>query len=346
MGAEPLTIAAATVPESIDARDIDELLAFAGHLDRTAATWLDGLGHGARRHGRRVAYVLVGTAEYALGMQVLVRSLRAVTDAPILVLAAGGWKPALQGDRLAVLAVPEIIKPDLEPSAAKRFRRTLTKLWTFSFVSFDRLVYLDGDCLVRQPIDDLFDGAGFAAAPDLLCSQPGPVFNSGVFALSPDMALRRSLFTSLPTTPSFDGGDQGILNAFFGGDITWLPVRDNYLRTYEPIMNGAAGAARVIHYTAKKPWTAPSEAVGDHALLELDDVWTEQLDPVELMELIAAWRRAVAESEAASDATLLRIEAELLRQRRSGSRLLRRVLAALGLIALLQAGLLAAWFFG
>lgn len=346
MGVEPHSIVAAAVPAEIDARATDELLAFAGHLDRAASAWLDSLGAIARREGRRVAYVLIGTPEYALGIEVLVRSLRAVTELPILVLGAGGWKPTLQAAKLAVLAVPEIVKHDLEASQAERFRRTLTKLWAFSFVSLDRLVYLDGDCLVRQPIDDLFDGDGFAAAPDLLCNQPHPVFNSGVFALSPEAAMRQSLFASLPTTPSFDGGDQGILNAFFGADITWLPARDNYLRTYEPIMNGAAGAARVIHYTAKKPWEPQSETIGDHALLALDDVWTEKLDRAGLMELIGTWRRAVAESETATNAALRRIETELAEQRRRSSRLLRRVLLALGIVALLQAGLLAAWLSG
>ncbi|MBN9058662.1 glycosyltransferase [Kaistia sp. MMO-174] len=346
MGVEPHSIVAAAVPAEIDARAADELLAFARHLDRAASAWLDSLGEDGRRQGRRVGYVLIGTPEYALGMDVLVRSLRAVTDLPILVLAAGGWKPTLRATNLAVLAVPEIVKQDLEGSLAARFRRTLTKLWAFSFVSLDRLVYLDGDCLVRQTIDDLFDGEGFAAAPDLLCNQPHPVFNSGVFALSPDAAMRQSLFASLPATPSFDGGDQGILNAFFGADVTWLPARDNYLRTYEPIMPGAAGAARVIHYTAKKPWTPQSESIGDHALLGLDDVWTEKLDRAGLMALVGTWRRAVADSETAANTALRRIEAELVDQRRGAKRLMRRVLLALGLVALLQAGLLVAWLSG
>ena len=346
MGAEPHAIVTYAVPETIDARATDELLAVAAHLDRMAAAWLDSLGPSTRRDGKRVAYVLVGTAEYALGLDVLVRSLRAVTDVPILLLAAGGWQPALQAPNLAVLAVPEIVKLDLEGSMAARFRRTLTKLWTFGFVSLDRLVYLDGDCLVRQPIDDLFDGAGFAAAPDLLSNQPFPVFNSGVFALSPDASLRNALFESLPATPSFDGGDQGILNAMLGNDVRWLPIRDNYLRTYEPILPGAASAARVIHYSAKKPWTVVSEAVGDPALLGLDDVWTERLDRAGLMVMVTAWRRSVAESEMAANAALGRVEADLALQRRRINRLMRRVLAGLGLVALLQLALLVAWLFG
>ena len=131
-----------------------------------------------------------------------------------------------------------------------------------------------------------------------------------------------------------------------GNDVRWLPIRDNYLRTYEPILPGAANAARVIHYTAKKPWTVASETVGDPALLGLDDAWTERLDRAGLMEMVTAWRRSVAETEIAANAALGRVEADLALQRRRINRLMRRVLAGLGLVALLQLALLVAWLFG
>ena len=341
MGAEPHAIVAAGVAGTIDARATDELLAFADRLDRMAAAWLDSLGPGARRNGRRVGYVLVGTAEYAPGVEVAIRSLRAVSDAPILLLAAGDWRPTLRAPDLAILAVPEIVKQDLEPSGAPRFRRTLTKLWAFSFVSLDRLVFLDSDCLVQQPIDDLFDGSRFAAAPDLLSNQPGPVFNSGVFAVSPTAAMRRSLFADLPATPSFDGGDQGILNALLGGDITWLPASDNYMRAYEFIMPGSASKARILHFSAKKPWTAQSEIAGDKTLLALDDVWTEKLDRATMIALIGNWRRSIVEAEMTANASLGQIETDLRSLRRRTNRLL----GLLGIVALLQAGLLLAWLY-
>lgn len=336
MGAEPLAIVADDVPSAIDARDTAALLAFAARLDRTATAWLDGLGEGARRDGRRVFYLLVATAEYAPGLAALVHSLRAVSELPILVLAAGGWKPDLAGERLAVVAVPEIVKHDLEASGAQRFRRTLTKLWAFSFAATDRIVYLDGDCIVQAPVDDLLDGAGFAAAPDLLCNQPAPVFNSGVFALSPDAATRQALFETLPGIPSFDGGDQGILNAFIGAPAIWLPSRDNYLRTYEPIMPGAARTARIVHFTAKKPWSARAETEGDRALIALDDAWTEQLDRAGLMTLIGAWRRDIAATEIATDAALRRLEDQFKAERRRA----RRALLAVAALMALQTALL------
>ncbi|WP_018182346.1 hypothetical protein [Kaistia granuli] len=343
MGAEPLAITAGDMPDTIDASATDDLIAFSQHLDRTATAWLDGLGAGARRDGRRVFYLVVGTEDYALGIAALVRSLRARSTLPILVLAAGGWKPQLREERLAVIHVPEIVKRDLEAWGAPRFRRTLTKLWAFSFVSADRLVFLDGDCLVRQPIDDLLDGDGFAAAPDLLSNQPGPVFNSGVFALSPDVSTRRALFQFLPGARSFDGGDQGILNTFIGAPAHWLPACDNLLRTYEHAMPGAAGTARIVHYTAKKPWHPDTETEGDRALIALDDAWTEHLDRDELMALVGEWRRRTAAAEIATNAALARLEAEIIGQRNQVRRLCRNGLALGGLVALLQLALFGVW---
>lgn len=336
MAADPGSAERPPSPTSIDAGDPDGLLGEADRLDRAARSWLDGLDDGARRSGRRVAYLIVATEDYAEGCVALITSLHAVSELPVLVLRIGDWQPTFSFERTAMLAAAAIFKADLPESEAKRFRNTLAKLWAFAFVSIDRLVVLDSDCLVRQPIDDLFDGTGFAAAPDLLCEQPKPVFNSGVFAVSPDPALRRRLFDFLPGAPSFDGGDQGILNAFFGRDISWLPARDNYLRSYEHATPGGWQSARIVHYTAKKPWDAARKTVGDIELLSLVDVWTDHLDAAALIRLVGRWRRSVAELEVSTDATLRRIEAVLYRRHKRLERWLRAIFAALGAVILLE----------
>jgi len=64
------------------------------------------------------------------------------------------------------------------------------------------------------------------------------------------------------------------------------------------------------------------------------------------MVMVTAWRRSVAESEMAANAALGRVEADLALQRRRIDRMMRRVLAGLGLVALLQLALLVAWLFG
>lgn len=311
----------------IDAASLDGLLAVAGDLDRRVTAWLDGLGEPTKPSGRRLLYVTFATESYSLGLHTLSASLREHSSLPLLVLTVGDWHPDLAEPCTASLPVPAIFKSDLGIRAS-RFRQTLTKLWAFGLVSIDRIVFLDADCLVREPIDDLFDTTGFAAAPDLLSDQSHPVFNSGVFAFSPYVGLRDSLFRALPLTSSFDSGDQGLLNTFFAGKVNWLPARDNYLRSYALVGETEPNDARILHYGWKKPWDIKREMVGDRALLALEDVWTQKLPPNRLMELIMRWRRQIADAEIAGDRAQRELRRELRKTRRSGT-LIGWILAAL-----------------
>lgn len=56
-----------------------------------------------------------------------------------------------------------------------------------------------------------------------MCQAPTPVpslHKAGVLALTPSARLLDALLAAVATTPSYTGGDQGFLNAFFAGG--WL----------------------------------------------------------------------------------------------------------------------------
>lgn len=317
----------------IDVRETAKLRHRAEALDRLVLAWLDGLETPAGRNGKRLLFVTLATADYAEGVRVLARSLRQHSALPLLVLATDDMAVA-DDPATRLMRVPEIVKADIVASAAPHFRRTLTKLWAFGLVSVDRIVFLDADCVVRAPIDHLFDGQDFAAAPDLLSNRPAPTFNSGVFALSPSVEQRDALFAFLPTAPSFDGGDQGLLNAFIGGKLRWLPVADNFLRSY--VLAGEADwrQARVLHFTAKKPWRIEGTMAGDAALLALDDDWTARLKPDELMTLVARWRRNVAAAEESRDTSYRLLKAEIEAMRGRMRRIATLLIVLSGLVAL------------
>lgn len=96
---------------------------------------------------------------------------------------------------------------------------TLTKLHLWSLTQFERVLYLDADTLVLRSLDPLLlslplgDFGGFAASPELGFPD---CFNSGVMLLAPDADRHAALLRFAARTPSFDGGDQGLLNVFFG----------------------------------------------------------------------------------------------------------------------------------
>jgi glycogenin glucosyltransferase len=103
---------------------------------------------------------------------------------------------------------------------------TLTKLQLWSLAKFRRVLYLDADTLVLQSIDHLFDtvpsDVEFAASPELGFPD---CFNAGMMLLTPDDATHRELCAFAREHESFDGGDQGLLNVFFGDGPLHHPAK-------------------------------------------------------------------------------------------------------------------------
>jgi len=136
------------------------------------------------------------------------------------------------------------------------------------------VVLMDADTLVVRNIDDLFERPHIAAAPDFLLPDR---FNSGVLVLSPDREAYASMLERLDTEGSYDGGDQGFLNSYFGdwfrmGPEHRLPAGYNlpqfiyqFMRTQACFAEYLATELRVIHYSVQKPWLNKATLVGGSA---------------------------------------------------------------------------------
>ncbi|XP_068136853.1 glycogenin-1 [Hyperolius riggenbachi] len=138
---------------------------------------------------------------------------------------------------------------------------TLTKLHCWTLTEYTKCVFMDADTLVLANIDDLFKREELSAAPD-----PGwpDCFNSGVFVYKPSIVTYNDLLDLAKQKGSFDGGDQGLLNAFF---CSWptadihkhLPFVYNLssvsIYSYVPAFKAFGGNAKVVHFLGKKkPW--------------------------------------------------------------------------------------------
>jgi glycogenin glucosyltransferase len=163
---------------------------------------------------------------------------------------------------------------------------TLTKLQLWSQTQFDRILFIDADTLVLSNLDHLFDlpsSVELAAAPDLGFSD---CFNSGVMLLKPSSSTFSELRQFASRTASFDGGDQGLLNIFFGDgsrhhpsmsykdaqhvlgqnsfahERNWYRLSCTYnlamhqvYRLYIPATLRYANEHKVLHFIGKlKPW--------------------------------------------------------------------------------------------
>uniref|UniRef100_A0AAV2L3X5 glycogenin glucosyltransferase n=1 Tax=Knipowitschia caucasica TaxID=637954 RepID=A0AAV2L3X5_KNICA len=217
------------------------------------------------------AFVTLATNDsYARGAMVLGKSLRNHKTAKKLVILIGPQvsapcKRVLQRifDEVRVVDVLDsgdtahlsmMKRPDLGV--------TFTKLHCWTLTHFSKCVFMDADTLVLSNIDELFDRQELSAAPD-----PGwpDCFNSGVFVFCPSMETYGKLLQYSTEHGSFDGGDQGILNGYFGdwatADISkHLPFIYNLssiaIYTYLPAFKQYGGNAKVVHFLGQtKPWS-------------------------------------------------------------------------------------------
>ncbi|WP_187968967.1 hypothetical protein [Aquibium microcysteis] len=278
----PQRLAAGRVADA----DQATLLAVSAGIDEAVGPWL-------ARTGSDRLIVTLASSDFAAGLLVMIRSLRAVSDVPVLILKLGSWHFEHEASGVAAIEVPALFRPGMETRPdLPHLPVTLSKLWSFSITTPKRIAHVDADCLILRPIDGLLEGDGFAAAPDLLLHYRLRAFNTGVFSFTPSAGLRERLFRRLPELPVTDG-DQSVLNAFF---TEWrqLPLGLNFLRSQALVRALARDAQlRIVHYTPGKPWTSGPIDARDHALAPLDDLWTAHLSDAEYREVKRRWQQDV-----------------------------------------------------
>jgi len=276
---------------NLDVANSTKLKDVSVHIDEEIRKIVENNGSFSR-NGRKCAYVTLASPGYDFGLKVLLPSIRRHSDIPIIVLATRRWGFETAVPNVYLLVVPALSNERYDPDR-RELGCTLTKLWVFGLLCLERVVFLDADCLVLKPIDDLFDTRGFCCAPDCIEGSETPRFNSGLMAFDPSSELRDVLFDQASRTDSYDHGDQGLLNNILRSRVTFLAPEYNVSRHYS-LFHGpelAIEAARVIHYVVKKPWELHYRETPDAALLDLDELWTRQLSHKELLQLVSVWRR-------------------------------------------------------
>ena len=132
-----------------------------------------------------------------------------------------------------------------------------SKLHLWNMTEFSKLVYLDADVMVLNSIDELFQQPELSAVPDL-----AGVFNAGVMVAEPNAATFTDMVQHYPIAPSYNHGDQGFLNWYFGehlaNKVHALPAEFNVVSRYQEysIYDNIREKARILHFTSEtKPWT-------------------------------------------------------------------------------------------
>jgi glycogenin glucosyltransferase len=239
------------------------------------------------------------------GVEALGSSLRAAgTKEPMVVMVTPEIRQVTR-DRLgsqgwAIREVEPVPNPN--PSTQQmlpRFGAAYTKLRAWQLIEFDKVVFLDADTIVLQNVDDLFDRPEIAAAPDFFLPDR---FSSGVMVLEPSQATFERMLQALAKAPSYDGGDQGFLNAFYenwyGMQVNHrLPVGYNmahfiyqFMRAHSSAWDRLRHEVKIVHYLVQKPWRAKSTLTG------ASEVWWDAYFDVH-PEKAKDWRQRMHEME-------------------------------------------------
>ncbi len=225
------------------------------------------------------AYVTLATPEFLPGILALRNTLKRHTLLPLVVMC----QDLRLTDRrelirlgMGVIAVESIKNPYLARRAedADRFEHTYTKLRAFGLTQFERIVFIDADCLVFRPIDDLFKKTGFWAAPDYGIDLVRTRFNSGVMVIEPKQATFDDMMKRVPNLVSVDNSDQGFLNRYFSG--RWQPLDYTYNTLKRILVHHkrlwVPEHIKVLHMVGKKPWFRGKQREDD-SYYKLNVLW-------------------------------------------------------------------------
>jgi glycogenin glucosyltransferase len=216
------------------------------------------------------AWVTLATNDtYALGAMVLANSLKRVQTAKklhclVTTGVSSGMKDHLNEVFDAVTTVNVLDSEDAENLALigrPDLGVTFTKLHCWRLTQYSKCVFLDADTLVLQNSDELFEYEELSAAPDI--GWPD-IFNSGVFVFRPSVETYRGLIQTSLSEGSFDGGDQGLLNAHFrdwrqAGASQRLSfvynMSSSAVYTYTAAYKRFGKDVKIVHFLgAVKPW--------------------------------------------------------------------------------------------
>lgn len=233
----------------------------------------------------KFAYITYFSGRYILGLIALIRSIRRFSDKEIIVLCNEDEfvEPLHSEENISIIRIEQIENPN--SNGQSRFKDTYNKLKIFDFTDYDKLIYIDSDCIVLKNIDRLFSlETSISASPDWgLKYSKG--FNSGVIVFTPSEDLRSKIKAGLTSNvTSSDGGDQGFLNEVLKDTISYLSPEFNYLkRSYDKrswvfdIQN-----ISILHYVGIKPWDVLDF---DPTYEELNSLWLEMLNKQDLILL-------------------------------------------------------------
>ena len=151
------------------------------------------------------------------------------------------------------------------PGTNPRFIPSLFTFESFDLAStYDKILYLDSDMLVRSDVSELFSlDCALAVTPDSSRYTPSTSyerFNGGFILidgkLTRDKNYKRGLIELASSSNNLALADQTVMNSYFKKSVTYLSSQYNCLKRCFPDQNfkNFDPAIKIIHYVGAKPW--------------------------------------------------------------------------------------------
>ena len=213
---------------------------------------------------RNAYFTLTSNDLFVPGAIAVVKSLRMTkTSYPIYCMVSDEVSventEALTSAGAIVIEVPKI-HSNVSGEDGDRFEvgknwLTFTKLNVFNMTDFDKIVYVDADCVVLQNIDDMFT---FSTPCGYLLAHTGEL-EAGVLVLEPSEATFAELKTFLDKE-NWVNHDQSLLNWYFREykkEFHSLPNEYHFCHklyhNYDPTLIHRK-QVKIIEFNGYKPW--------------------------------------------------------------------------------------------
>ena len=140
---------------------------------------------------------------------------------------------------------------------------TYTKLHIFNLTEFDKVIYLDADCIVLENIDDAFN---FPSLSGYCLAHTGEL-EAGMVILSPDKKHFEDLMR-YKDVRNYANHDQTLIDWYFikNGGGEFYEIHNSYHVMQKPPHNKipsllTLNGAKVLEYNRSKPWLIENEIV-------------------------------------------------------------------------------------
>ena len=207
----------------------------------------------------KMAVVLLYSYKKVMKLKVdfiaLVKKNNAISNQNKCLLISAGWK----------LVEVERIEP-IKFSTYHHYDDQFMKLQFARMVEYDKILYLDSDCLILQNVDELYYvPTDFAATIDFGSSTKPPYINGGLFVIRPSLCLYYSLLINIKNVSEYgDLSEQDYFNWVMEFSIWRLSLNYHaahhiYLLNKRVWNKGLKTNQKIIHYSWKKPWHIDNE---------------------------------------------------------------------------------------